>query len=125
MAVNHDKLFDPAVPRDFMGEDADRVERFLADFTAAATRLATDMRRAAGEGDLDTLASLAHRLKSSARWVGAIPLGTACQGLERAGRGGDAKAVAELLEEFATVHDQTLAAIADHLASQTLKGHRP
>jgi HPt (histidine-containing phosphotransfer) domain-containing protein len=48
---------------------------------------------------------LAHKLKSSARSVGALVLGELCAELEKTGKAGDNKALALLLPKF----DQELA----------------
>lgn len=42
-----------------------------------------------GNGRWEEVASIAHSLKSSARQLGAMPLGDACAETEHAGRGGD------------------------------------
>jgi HPt (histidine-containing phosphotransfer) domain-containing protein len=48
---------------------------------------------AEGAGDLDAAAAIAHTVRSSARQLGAVALGEACEAAVLAGRGGDATAL--------------------------------
>ena len=53
----------------------------------------------------------AHKLKSSARSVGALALGELCAQMEQAGKSGDAEALAKLLPRF----EQELAGVEGFL----------
>jgi HPt (histidine-containing phosphotransfer) domain-containing protein len=55
----------------------------------------------------------AHKLKSSARSVGALALGELCAGMERAGKAGDTEALAVLLPRL----ELELADVEHYLAS--------
>ena len=54
---------------------------------------------------------LAHKLKSSARSVGALALGELCAGMEQAGKACDSEALAVLLPRF----EQELASVDRYL----------
>jgi two-component system sensor histidine kinase/response regulator len=53
--------------------------------------------------------STAHKLKSSAKSVGALRLGTVCDSLEEAGRSGDLRYIENSLPEFRAALDAVLA----------------
>jgi len=106
---------DIGILRDFIGDDPVKVRNFLADYRDAALRLRVDIHRAEQSGDLLQLASLAHRLKSSSRWVGALTLGELCAGLEKAGRAGDRAAIGDYLSRFDQNHARIMADIERHL----------
>ena len=55
---------------------------------------------AAATGDLRLVGTLAHKLKSSSRSVGALALGDLCAGLENAGKGGGTATIAQEMQEF-------------------------
>ena len=57
-----------------------------------------ELEAALGQGNLSTLAELGHRMKSSARLVGALGLASLCESLEgfrRGGTLGDAQLIVE------------------------------
>ena len=80
--------------------DSAEMEELLSDFGVSAQRTGTELRRACESGLLSEVAALAHRLKSSARWVGALPLGEICASLEQAGLGGQRELLADLMARF-------------------------
>jgi HPt (histidine-containing phosphotransfer) domain-containing protein len=71
-------------------------------FRASAARIAADLRAADSAGDTLLAGAAAHKLKSSARAIGASALGVLCADIERAGNAGDCKAVAERRPHFDT-----------------------
>ena len=83
-----------------VGDELQVVAGLLQDFRIAAADAATQMRNACQADDAAELASVAHRLKSSARSVGALLLGELCEGLEEAGRAGKLDALAEQWPAF-------------------------
>lgn len=64
--------------------------RTFVQFTEAQLLRLAD---AEGAGDLDAAATIAHTVRSSARQLGALGLGQACEAAMLAGRGGDAAAL--------------------------------
>jgi len=76
------------------------LQEFLTDFRASALRIAVDLQTTCAAGDAAATAALAHKLKSSARSVGALRLGDLCETMEKAGKGGNTQALTGLLAEF-------------------------
>ena len=93
-------LVDTAVLKELVGDDPATVHDFLADYLGSARRLAGEMAAAAATGDLRLVGTLAHKLKSSSRSVGALALGDLCAGLENAGKGGGTATIAQEMQEF-------------------------
>jgi len=72
------------------------------EFRSDAGKIAVEMLAAYQAGQFATVGSLAHKLKSSSRSVGALALGNVCAEIEQAGKNNDAKALAELMPQFNT-----------------------
>jgi two-component system sensor histidine kinase/response regulator len=98
-----------------VGDDPATIADFLQDFAASAKLIGADLLAACAAGDALQAQTLAHKLKSSARSVGALQLGELCQQMEAAGKSGDSKALAELLLGF----ERELAAVQACLAGLT------
>lgn len=94
-----------------VGADLALADEFLRDFQSSAEEAASQMRRAVSIADWEQAAAVAHRLKSSSRAMGALPLSQCCGRLERAGKATDSAAVAMALDEFETQLSQVLAII--------------
>ena len=62
--------------------------------------IAAELRPACATGQSEAAGVLAHKLKSSARSVGALALGEVCAEMENVGNGGDVEALAALLPRF-------------------------
>lgn len=110
-------VLDLAILSEFIGDDDSRVQGFVVDYREAARQLREKILAAHDQGDLEAVASFAHRLKSSSRWVGAVSLGKACEHLEKAGHTGNSTDVENSLARFVTIHDETLAAIDRYLGA--------
>ena len=63
--------------------------------------MAGELFAACGAGSHASAAAIAHKFKSSSRSIGALRLGDICERIERAGRNGDAGALASGREAFA------------------------
>ncbi len=85
-----------------VGDDPQLIAEFVRDFSGSAARSADDLIAAAEGGHSRDAAEIAHKLKSSARTMGALKLGDLCEGLEDAGLDGNASALMELLAKFRT-----------------------
>jgi HPt (histidine-containing phosphotransfer) domain-containing protein len=83
-----------------VGDDPAVIRELLHDFRVSAAKTAAELKAACESGHAAQAGALAHRLKSSARSVGALALGELCAGMEQAGQDGDAGALAALLPEF-------------------------
>ncbi len=93
---------DVSVLKGLVGDDPQVVDRLLADYRAAAARLAVELRTARDADDVRQVGAIAHKLKSSSRSIGALALGDLCAGLENACRSGTAEEVARTIVQFET-----------------------
>jgi len=99
------------VLKKLVGDDEATIRDFLHDFRLSAVKIAVDLRTACAAGQATTAGALAHKLKSSARSVGALSLGELCAEMERAGKAGDNEALTVLLPRF----EQALAVVEGYL----------
>jgi HPt (histidine-containing phosphotransfer) domain-containing protein len=76
------------------------ISEFLQDFQVSTRKSADELRAACQAGDAKTAGGIAHKLKSSARSVGALQLGELCAQMEQAGKAGDMTRLNELLPSF-------------------------
>lgn len=97
---NDDAPLKLSVLTGLVGDDAEVVEDFLIVFQQDALTLASSFREFSVSGDLMKLAAVAHKLKSSARSVGALRLGDISADIEAAAKAGEAARVAERLTDF-------------------------
>jgi len=102
---------DVNVLKALVGDDEAMIREFLHDFRLSAAKIAAELRAACAAGETATAGAHAHKLKSSSRSVGALALGELCAAMEKAGKGGDTAALAELLPQF----EQELARVESFL----------
>ena len=91
---------DVKVLKALIGDDEAMIREFLHDFRLSVAEIAVELRTACAAGQAAAAGALAHKLKSSARSVGALALGELCAEMEKAGKGGDTAALAVLLPKF-------------------------
>ncbi|HRW48325.1 MAG TPA: PAS domain S-box protein [Caldilinea sp.] len=91
---------DVAVLAALVGDDPATIRDFLADFRHSARAIATELDAACVAGQAAQVGALAHKLKSSARAVGALALGELCAELEAAGKGSEVGAVQAIHPRF-------------------------
>jgi two-component system, sensor histidine kinase and response regulator len=91
---------DPDVLPRLVGTDPEVLSEFFRDFAQSAGETETALRAAARDGRSKEVVSAAHRLKGSARSVGATRLGERCAELEAAARATDGAALATSLPLF-------------------------
>ncbi|OGS96358.1 MAG: hypothetical protein A3H31_05410 [Gallionellales bacterium RIFCSPLOWO2_02_FULL_57_47] len=91
---------DVNVLKALIGEDDAMIREFLRDFRDSADGIAVELRTACTAGQATAAGAHAHKLKSSARSVGALALGELCAAMEQAGKAGDTKTLTELLPGF-------------------------
>jgi PAS domain S-box-containing protein len=108
---------DVAVLAGLVGDDPATLREFLGEYQVSACALEVDIRTALGRGDLAQAGSLAHRLKSSSRSVGALTLGEICAELEQAGKSGNTTRAAEAGRRFAQEFALVNAAVNAYLAN--------
>ena len=113
---------DLEVLKALVGDDADLIGALLQEFRLRTMPAADALVSALAEGRLEDVGFHAHKLKSSARSVGALALGEACKRLEVAGKSGDREMAATLLPEFEDELAAVLEAVDRCLAGLAVKG---
>lgn len=91
---------DVHVLEELVGNDPDTVKEMLQDFRVNAAKTAAELHTNYKKGELETVGSISHKLKSSSRSVGAMKLGELCAEMEQAGKNGDQDAIDALLPRF-------------------------
>ena len=94
------KAVDVGVLEGLVGSDPAVVLEFLNDFRTSSARTAPALTAACSSGQPTRAGEQAHKLKSSARAVGALALGELCSQMEAAGRAGSTERLATLLPLF-------------------------
>jgi two-component system, sensor histidine kinase and response regulator len=96
-----------------VGTDPQLIQDFLQAFGVSAGRSATELAEACAKQRSKDAAEIAHKLKSSARSVGALRLGELCAAIEVAGIAGDLTLLTELCPDF----EREMAAVDGYLRS--------
>jgi PAS domain S-box-containing protein len=91
---------DVNVLKALVGDDATTIAEFLHDFRISADKITVELQAACAQDNAATAGALAHKLKSSARSVGALALGELCAQMEQAGKAGQTAELATLLPRF-------------------------
>jgi CheY-like chemotaxis protein/HPt (histidine-containing phosphotransfer) domain-containing protein/anti-sigma regulatory factor (Ser/Thr protein kinase) len=91
---------DVSVLAELVGNDLAVIHELLQDFRVSAAKIAMELRAACAAGQATAAGAAAHKLKSSARSVGALALGELCAEIEQAGNAGDTEALTALLSRF-------------------------
>jgi PAS domain S-box-containing protein len=108
------KPLDVSVLEALVGDNPEVIKEFLNDFSSSATQIATELKNTASATEQAAqVAVLAHKLKSSARAVGALGLGELCAEIEQAGQAGRIEELAALLSRF----EVEMAAVEEYLAA--------
>jgi PAS domain S-box-containing protein len=96
-----------------VGDDPTVLQGLAQGFRASAAKAAAELRRACSAHRAAEAGAVAHKLKSSARAVGALALGELCAELEAAGKASQNAVLAALLPRF----EAEMAAVDDYLSS--------
>jgi HPt (histidine-containing phosphotransfer) domain-containing protein len=91
---------DVAELKALIGSDPKTIREFLNDFRISQIQIALDIRMACAAQQYLTAARLAHKLKSSARSVGALALGDLCERIEALGNSDDLRGLDAVLIKF-------------------------
>lgn len=103
--VAADRAVDVSVLESVIGSDPAVILEFLNDFRISATKIAVELKTACVDRQPARASQQAHKLKSSARTVGALALGELCAEMEDAGNAGSNETLALLLPMFETELD--------------------
>jgi two-component system sensor histidine kinase/response regulator len=91
---------DLSVLKSLVGDDPTVIREFLCDFRISAAKTAAELKSAYENDQTAQAGALAHKLKSSARSVGALKLGELCAAIEQADKAGRVDALADLVRRF-------------------------
>ncbi|UJP06227.1 MAG: ATP-binding protein [Nitrosomonas sp.] len=91
---------DVNVLKQLIGDDPDLIGSMLSDFRISMDTIVAALHTAYDGEQWDTVGALAHKLKSSARSVGALALGETSEKLEQAGKNKNVAAIATILPSF-------------------------
>ncbi|HUY82224.1 MAG TPA: PAS domain S-box protein [Acidobacteriaceae bacterium] len=91
---------DVNVLKALIGDDEATLREFLHDFRISAEKIAAELNTACAAGQAEAAGALAHKLKSSARSVGALALGELCDEMEQAGYAANIETLTVLLHSF-------------------------
>jgi two-component system sensor histidine kinase/response regulator len=105
---------DIAVLESLVGPDREVINEVLQDFLQSATCMGRELIEASANADASQAAAVAHKLKSSARSVGALRLAEVCARIESADVSGDGVACQVLMPQF----EAELAAVRSYLQEQ-------
>jgi len=94
------RRLDVSVLEALVGSDPALIREFLDEFSASAQRAAAELIAAVGFGRPVEAAGAAHKIKATARSVGAFPLADICALIEDAGNAASLEAVRRLVPEF-------------------------
>jgi HPt (histidine-containing phosphotransfer) domain-containing protein len=106
-----------------VGDDPATIHDLLLDFRSRAVVIATELSTACEAGAGGRASMLAHKLKSSARSVGALALGELCAEVEAAGKAGKIDALSALNVRFQSEMVRVEEALASMTASRRDRGH--
>jgi len=111
-------IVDLSVLAQVLGYHPDKIRKFAFKFLQTSEAGFSEMEQAAAAGDIQTVRELGHRMKASARTVGAMGLGDLCQQLEGLPTGDpaeEARAARALIDQLWPL----LARITEHIMNNT------
>ncbi|MDP9199990.1 MAG: Hpt domain-containing protein, partial [Pseudomonadota bacterium] len=99
-AADSTQPIEPGVLSDLVGGNHATIHRIIGIFRASLPQVAAEIREGCRAGDMQRVTMASHRLKSSARSIGALRLGQLCAELERASLDGETGRFDEMLLRF-------------------------
>ena len=106
-------IVDPTALKAIVGDNPDLHREIMKDFIAPAQEMASQLRQAFDLGLVHEVGELGHKLKSSARTIGANQLGDLCEELEKAGKVDNWEAIELLFPQLDDIFSKTLTFIED------------
>ena len=113
-AVPPEQAVNVNILRELVGSDDDVIRELLAAFQHNALTSKTEMDVAWRSGSLNALAAAAHKLKSSARTIGALELGERCEQIETAANHGELEKVEDFMSHFDQAIDSVIGYLEAH-----------
>lgn len=115
--------FDIQVLRELLGDDSAVLLEVVTLFENVAAAIGGELQHPESAGGLLGAAALAHKLKSSALSVGAMPLAARCAELEKSGAAGDPASGGPLVAGVLDALEETLSATRQWRETQTAAPH--
>jgi len=113
-------MFEVEALAETFGGKPDKMRKYALLFLASARDGLQEVDHALGLGDLARLAELGHRIKSSARAVGAMRFGDLCLALEQVRRDADTVNARRIVQEM-----HAMLSVLDELIEQELLAYAP
>lgn len=104
-------ILDPNVLTEMVGDDPALHKALLSQFVPQTSDIVAEVDAAFADNSAEAVGALGHKLKSSARYMGAIALGDICEALQNAGEADDWAEIQKLVPQLHDVFDQTVASI--------------
>ncbi len=101
-----------------LNHDPVKVHAFALKFLEVADTTVTEIQNAYAQHDIGVIGGLGHKLKSSAKSVGAFGLADICQKLETAGKASQVQQIEQLLPELTQALQEITLLIAQNTDSQ-------
>ncbi|MGL6042273.1 MAG: response regulator, partial [Deefgea sp.] len=106
-SANPSPLIDLASLQDIFGDSLERQQKFCAKFVLAMEQGLIHIQQAVLQNDLHAIQHECHKLKSSSRYIGAIPLGDKLENIERESQGISREALSNIMLELNTLYEDT------------------
>ncbi|MGI9335132.1 MAG: response regulator, partial [Gammaproteobacteria bacterium] len=103
LAAPNENAIDPSVLKRMLGNDPETIAELLRDFVASSDVIASEVETGVRARSADAVRSAVHKLKSSARAVGAMRVAELSVALEQAGKATDWDAI---METASTLRDE-------------------
>ncbi|RFC36259.1 MAG: PAS domain S-box-containing protein [Candidatus Nitrotoga sp. LAW] len=117
-----ERPIDVRVLQDLVGNDTVVINELLQDFSVMTVSIATGLNTDYAAGQLVEVGTAAHKMKSSARSIGAYKLGELCEQIEHTCNDmGESAALAELMSHF----NEEMAVVENYLATWTYEVLEP
>ena len=101
-------IVDISVLKEIVGDDMETVQALLAEYLECSAGLADQLLAGLAEGRAPEAGAIAHRLKSSSRSIGALPLGDICADIEAAVSKGETNDLRKLGARFDASYRRTI-----------------
>jgi len=111
----NDTPLDLSTLTELFGHDELTQEAILSAYSSSLSEYQLEFERAIDECSAAKVQAVAHKMKSSSRTVGALPLADLCDLLESAGKRGDWPQVEALAKDFVSAINDVRAFIASDL----------
>jgi signal transduction histidine kinase/CheY-like chemotaxis protein/HPt (histidine-containing phosphotransfer) domain-containing protein len=104
-------VVDVNVLKGIVGDDVETIQALLLEYAECSAGLADQLRARLAEGRAPEAAAIAHKLKSSSRSIGALPLGELCAQIEAAASNGELDGFERLGAHFDETYRRAIEAV--------------